>query len=164
MRVLLHLLLVALLAACNSKNKSNGTSDNPKENGVLEGTNHVVASFDKPVAFGQFPVYKITLYSDNTAKLEAIQNLKLDAGNYNATVSQKIIDAFLEKATSMNFFSLNEKYDGNATDLPLRSVTIADAKTGKTKTVQFSQNFPPGLKELETMFDNLIEELTWEKI
>ncbi|MFN3918295.1 MAG: DUF6438 domain-containing protein [Flavobacteriales bacterium] len=164
MRIFLYLILVAALAACNSKNKSNGTSSNTNENGVLDGVNYVVASFDKPVAFGQFPVYKITLYSNNTAQLHAIQNLKLDNGNYKAAVDQKTIDAFLKKATSMDFFSLNEKYDGNATDLPLRSVTIADTKTGKTKTVQFSQNFPSGLKDIENMFDNLIEELNWEKI
>lgn len=158
MRIILHLLLVAVLtAACNSKNKTNGTASSPTENGE----NHVIAAFKKSFAFGIFPVYNMTIHSNGEVLLEAVQNTEMDPGTYTSLVSQVTIQSLLDKAEEIGFYELEDTYTGEATDLPRRILTLTSEE--KTKTVSFSQDFPPGLRDFEKMFDELLKELEWKK-
>jgi len=120
------------------------------------------ASIEKGLCFGNCPTYKMYIYSNGEVSLNAIRGTNI-IGVYKSKVSPAQMDLILTKAKEIKFVEMKPVYDNKSvTDLPM--VTTSIVLNGKRKEVKRRYDYPREIKELEKMFDNLLDGLEWVKI
>lgn len=122
----------------------------------------IVISLSKTPCFGVCPSFNFTVFANGTAQYQGKENVKLK-GNYKAKISKNEINQLLNEASSMGYFSLNDKYDNEfVTDLP-STITFLNI-SGKAKKVVCRYECDDRIKKVNKMIDALIENTKWESV
>ena len=72
------------------------------------------------------------------------------------------LDVFYKKAEAIDFFNMEDKYDGNITDIPSQIYFIA--MHGKEKTIYARYKTPQELEDLGTLLDGVLEGIEWQPV
>ena len=119
-------------------------------------------SIEKGPCFGNCPTYTMNIYSNGTVVLKAVRAID-KKGLFQSQVTPEQLNRFILKAKEIGFAEMNDTYDNKSvTDLPMVKTSIV--LDGKRKQVKRRYEYPKEIRELEKLFDNLLEELTWDKI
>ena len=119
------------------------------------------ASIEKGFCFGNCPAYKMYIYCEGFVALTALRGNKIN-GSFSSNVSPNQLNLLLAKAKEIKFEDMKSVYDNKSvTDLPMVETSIV--LSGKHKNVKRRYEYPREILELEKMFDNLLDELEWEK-
>ena len=177
MKILILFLLLVIVVGC--KNQPTVAAKGPESLGNLnvhledENTPFIIneglelndtlfASIEKGVCFGNCKAYKMNIYSEGVVMLTALRGTKLN-GTYKSIVSYDQMNMILAKAKEIKFENMEAVYDNKTvTDLPMVKTSIV--LNGRRKAVKRRYEYPKEILELEKIFDNLLDELTWEKI
>jgi hypothetical protein len=128
----------------------------------LELNDTLFASIEKGVCFGNCSAYKMHIYCEGFVALTALRGNKMN-GLFRSRVTPDQMNLLLEKAKEIKFGEMKSVYDNKSvTDLPMVKTSIV--LSGKHKKVKRRYEYPREILELEKMFDNLLDELEWEKI
>lgn len=120
------------------------------------------ASIEKGACFGSCPTYSMSIYNNGSVVLKAIRGVN-KTGVYHSSLSNEQMKAFLLRAKEIGYVEMKDVYDSKSvTDLP--SVTTTVVINGSRKSVRRRYEYPKEIIELEKLFDNLLDSLTWEKV
>lgn len=106
----------------------------------------LVFSMEKTACLGQCPVYSLKVYQDGWAELQGTANIQY-LGKYHYKFSSREVDEIRAAFEQYDFFSLDEKYYANFSDLPTTYLFYQDG--GKSKKVMDYYGAPENLKNLE---------------
>jgi len=123
-------------------------------------------ALERTPCFGACPVYKLTIHRSGQIEYEGKDHVR-QKGSRSGTISTEDFEKLLRKINEINFFNLNERYDGKnpdgsgvtITDQPTRKTSVT--RGNRTKTVENYFRGPKGLKELEDLIDELTKSAEW---
>ncbi len=123
-------------------------------------------TLERTPCFGTCPVYKLTVHRSGQVEFEGKDHVQ-QKGSRRGRISSEDFGKLVKKIEEINFFSLNDRYDGKrpdgsgvtVTDLPTRKTSVT--KGDHTKTVENYFRGPPGLKELEDLIDEMTKSVRW---
>lgn len=160
--IFLSITIILLATACNSKKKTAKTTYNNFYN-VADTT--VVISQTKGYCFGTCPVYKLKIRANGTLELKAIDNLKLQNGDYTTTIPQSEIEALYAIALEVNYFGMQNEYDDQyIQDVPATYISLMNNDTKQIKHIKDRWKAPAELKTLENAIHKLVEQLEWQSV
>src|ERR1700731_3268560 len=125
-------------------------------------------SLERTPCFGACPVYKLTIHRSGQVDYEGTDHVR-EKGSRTGRISREDFDKLVKKIDEINFFSLNDRYDGKnrdgsgvtVTDLPTRKTTVT--RGNRTKTVENYFRGPKDLQELEDLIDELTKSADWAR-
>jgi len=123
-------------------------------------------TLERTPCFGACPVYKLTIHRSGRVEYEGKDHVR-EKGRRTGKISVEDFDKLVRKIDEMNFFGLNDRYDGKnpdgsgvtVTDLPTRKIGVT--RDSRTKTVENYFHGPKDLKELEDLVDELTKSAQW---
>jgi hypothetical protein len=123
-------------------------------------------TLERTPCFGACPVYKLTVHRSGQVEYEG-KNHVGQKGSRTGRISTEDFDKLVKKIDEINFFNLNDRYDGKnpdgsgvtVTDLPTRKTSVTRGEL--TKTVENYFRGPTGLAELEGLIDELTKAAEW---
>ena len=71
------------------------------------------------------------------------------------TIPRQLLDSILNKANQLNFFNLNEKYDGGRTDGA--GIYISVNRNGRKHSVSLTNTDQPVINELVALINSILE-------
>ncbi len=118
----------------------------------------VIITLERTPCYGTCPDYKLTIYGDGKIVYEGKEYVKI-TGTQTAQISIDQVKAIVDEFYRIDYFSLQDKYTGNITDLPttITSITI----NGTTKKVVNYYGAPKKLDELENKIDEITNSKIW---
>ena len=116
---------------------------------------------ERTACYGTCPIYSVTIDGDGNVTYEGTQFVKtLGVQMYN--IPQSSVEELVALVYQTNYFSLNDRYEFSATDLPtvITTVRIGD----DTKTVEnYGGAGPDRLSDVEAKIDELTDsESLWK--
>ena len=148
-----HILFIAILLASCTPVTTNSHSASPLR---------VSVALQKTMCFGTCPSYNFEVLSDGRATLtvgrfaEDVLGRALAHGNYSGTMDLNLIDQIVTKARTLNYFSLNEKYDDPMLmDLPAAISTIEGHYV-------YNRYNGPNLEELYLLIERSMSTVDWQ--
>ena len=123
-------------------------------------------TLERTPCFGACPVYKLTVHRSGQVEYEGKDHVR-EKGPRTGSISAEDFNKLVKKIEQINFFGLNDRYDGKrpdgsgvtVTDLPTRKTTVT--KENRTKTVENYFRGPAGLNELEDLIDQVTKSAEW---
>ncbi len=128
------------------------------EREIINDIKDVVITLERTVCFGTCPAYFLRIKGDGSVFYEGRDFVKVK-GEVESTISRedlkKLVDAFYE----IDYFSLEDEYTANVTDLPttITSISIGD----RSKRVVNYYGAPEKLIQLEKLIDSLTNSAHW---
>lgn len=122
----------------------------------------LLASLKRTACYGRCPVYEVQFYSNGQAIYLGEMNVPLQ-GIYLAYVPDSTIRKILEKAYSIDYYSLSDFYPENGepiADLPQSIIYLNDGR--QEKTIVNNHLAPVGLLSFERFLDELAREAEWQ--
>jgi hypothetical protein len=117
------------------------------------------AGIERTPCFGRCPTYNMKIYSDGFVEFNGTRDVDM-IGLYTTTITQEQMDAILQQANNITFFTYEDVYDdGMITDLPSTTTTVS--ADGKTKSVMRRHGYPKRLLLLEQLIEDLIKSERW---
>lgn len=121
---------------------------------------------ERTACFGSCPVYTLTVHSTGTVEFSGTNHCKA-TGPQTGRISAASFAKLVKKIGEIDFFALQDRYDGKnpdgtgstVTDLPTRKTTVTRGE--ETKTVINYFRGPPGLTELELLIDEVANSGKW---
>ena len=121
---------------------------------------------ERTACFGTCPVYKLTVHRSGKIEFEGRDHIR-EKGMRTGRISAEDFARLVKKIEEIDFFRLQDRYDGKnpdgsgitVTDLPTRKITVT--KGDRTKRVENYFRGPAGLKELEDLIDELAKAQVW---
>ena len=147
---------VLLLSSCDSQKPAAvpgtvfGSSSDP-----------VFFSMERTPCFGKCPAYTVTIKADGSARYTGRSNAPRE-GEFTGTVDRATMQALFDRASSIGFFSYQDKYDSQVTDIP--STIIRLNADGKDKKVVGRVKTPPAFKPFAAYADSLLAPVPWTKV
>jgi Family of unknown function (DUF6174)/Domain of unknown function (DUF6438) len=133
----------------------------PQINQNIPNQRRSIITLERTACFGACPIYKLTIFGDGKVVYEGERFVKI-TGKRTAKISQKAVKELISDFEKINYFSLQNSYQGGPTDLPS---AITSFNTGrKQKTVSHylgSPNAPKELTELENKIDTVVNSQQW---
>lgn len=118
----------------------------------------VYFSMQRTPCFGTCPSYTLTILENGTATYVG-GRFAAREGSYIGKVDAETMEKLWQMAETANFFSMNEKYDGNATDLP--STIVRMHAKGKDKRVIARQGTPQSFRNFAESAEALLSTVEW---
>jgi hypothetical protein len=123
-------------------------------------------TLERTPCFGACPVYKLTIHQSGQVEYEGKNHVR-QKGSGTGRISAEDFVKLVKKIEEINFFSLNDRYDGKnpdgsgvtVTDLPTTKTSVT--RGNRTKTVENYFRGPKGLKELEDLIDDVTKSAEW---
>jgi hypothetical protein len=123
-------------------------------------------TLERTSCFGTCPVYTLTIHRSGEVEYEGKDQVR-QKGSRTGRISTEDFERLVRKIEEINFFNLNDRYDGKnpdgsgvtVTDLPTRKTSVT--RGNRTKTVENYFRGPKGLKELEDLIDELTKAADW---
>lgn len=109
--------------------------------------------FERTACFGTCPVYVLTIRGNRELVYTGMAFAK-PKGEFTATISEEDWKALQEKIAEVNFFNMEDSYDGPISDVP-SSITQIYISDKRKKTVINRWEAPEKLIALETHIDQL---------
>lgn len=145
------------LISCGSQRSSTPASGT----GFGSKTDSVFFSLQRTPCFGTCPAYSVEIRSDGSAHYSGRSHAPR-VGEFNGTVDRAAMQALVDRAQAIGFFSFQDKYDGPVTDLP--STIIRVNANGKDKKVVGRVKTPPAFKPFADYADSLLAQVRWEQV
>ncbi|MDN5202974.1 DUF6438 domain-containing protein [Fulvivirgaceae bacterium BMA10] len=121
----------------------------------------VVISMQKTNCLGNCPVYTIDIYESGLVILDGKENID-KLGEFKIKLSKNELKRLIDLFNAHDFFSFEEKYISNMTDLPTTYLYFAD--DNRRKRVMDYDGAPESLKKLESEVAKLIQIPNWKKV
>lgn len=126
--------------------------------------NLLVASLERTTCYGDCPYYEVKIYANGVATYHGKKNVAF-IGKHRAKVSQKMIQQILNKAESVGYETFNNKYPKKGLGIIDFPMCITSLKTTNGKKIIYNRNdSPQKLVEYQEFFDELIEDIEWQKV
>lgn len=133
-----------------------------QQNRILKGvSDSLFFKIERTSCFGRCPTYDISVFKSGYVIYHGKRNVDL-IGFFESRVSQNDMDSILKKANQINFFKLNDRYDGNMTDVP--STIMLIQYDDNIKVVVDRVKGPQELKQFEMEMDNLLLKLDYKEL
>ncbi|MBP7408010.1 MAG: hypothetical protein KA941_04550 [Flavobacteriales bacterium] len=129
--------------------------------GGAERSDSLFFSMERTPCFGTCKAYRIEVYRSGFATYDGRSNVEKQ-GKHTTRVDQATMLALFNKAESLGFFAMQDKYDGEVTDLP--STVIRVSGGGVTKKVIGRVGQPAGFKALAAFADEQLLPLPWKPL
>lgn len=142
--------MIIVFAGCSSSVKEYDSTGFSETNPIIKMT--------KTSCFGKCPVYDIEIKGSGDVILTGRENID-KIGRYKLRIDNGEIVRLLSKIEEVEFWSMNDEYDGRVTDLP--STYISVKYDGKSKKVKSRYNAPKELDVLEGMLTAYLERFGW---
>lgn len=171
--LLLSLLAIVVLVACNRKAALPATPETPATtNAPNTGSKPVaeepkekayqVIGFQKTACFGKCPVFQVKFFNDGKATWYGQHNVER-MGWYEATVSKEVLTAIKAKVSEVKYLDFAPKYPMNhrIADLPstVTYIRIGDIE----KSVINTHQAPAELEAFEDYLEGIINGLAWKQ-
>ncbi len=147
-----------------SENEANQWPDEGKEqyNRVIKGvSDSLFFKIERTSCFGRCPTYQISVFNSGYVLYHGKRNVE-KIGFFEAQLNEDQIKLILERANEINYFQLNDRYDGNMTDVP-STITLIQYNDD-IKAVIDRVNGPQPLKQFQQEMDNLLLNLDYNQI
>ncbi len=115
-------------------------------------------TIERTACFGKCPTYKTRIYTSGYVIFDGKMNVD-KIGRFSTKLSKEEIETLKQKINEVNYFELNDKYDGPATDLP--SVITSVALNGFRKSITARYEVPAELKSFQIFIDKLFVDKNW---
>ena len=123
-----------------------------------------VASLARTTCYGNCPYYEIKLYSNGMATFHGKKNVPF-IGLHKARVGTETVAKILNKAKEIGYMKFGLKYPQKGIGIIDFPVCITSIKTETEKKTIYNRNdSPQKLVEYQEFFDELLEEIEWQKI
>lgn len=119
----------------------------------------MLIAYEKTPCFGRCPVYEVRVYRSGFATYEG-KNFTEKMGRFTGKLTPDQIDRILEKAGSIDYFSLKNEYNSDVTDLPSTYTTIV--QNGEKKRIRARASYPDELRELHETMESVFDQVTWK--
>lgn len=156
MRPIIAIALLLLCAACGQQQRTTtaahtfGSAADPR-----------FFSMERTPCFGKCPAYLITVDREGAAVYTG-RSFADRPGTWRGRVDQATMNALLDRANAAGFFTMEDRYDGNVTDLP--STIIRIQADGRDKKVVARYKVPPSFKAFAAQADSLLDRVAWERV
>jgi hypothetical protein len=125
-----------------------------------------VVSFDRGPCFGTCPVYTLTVSANGTVDYNGAYFV-LAQGNQTASLTPSEVRKLHQAVLDADFFSMDDRYEVGATDLP--SILTTVSMSGQSKSVYHYglgcgtdlDLAPPGLCHLESLLEAIAVSNGW---
>lgn len=134
------------------------TQNATKNKELISKNDSLFVTIERTVCFGKCPVYKAYIYTSGYVVYDGKQNVD-KIGIFSTLLSNDEMALIEQRVKDVNYFDLNDKYDGPVTDLP--SVKTSVAMNGYRKSITARYNVPVELKEFQKFIDQLFVEKNW---
>ncbi len=149
------LLLILILFACRPQQRATGSADNSNDAWRKD---TVIISFERTACFGKCPTFKVDFFGNGNVSYHGINNVE-NKGHFVGEIDIGQLEAMYKKADAIGFFQMEDKYDGNITDIPSQIYFMA--MYGKRKKIYSRYKMPPALNEFGTFIDVVIQGIEW---
>ena len=117
-----------------------------------------IITLERTACFGTCPIYSLTISGDGKVVYTGenyVTVTSTQTGQISPVTFKELVDEFYK----INYFSLQDEYTANITDMPttITSLTI----NGKTKKIEDYFNAPEELKKLEQKIDEVANSKQW---
>ena len=116
-------------------------------------------SLERTPCFGSCKAYRIAVYRSGFATYNGRSNMEKE-GPHTTRIGQETMALLLAKAEEMGFFTMQDKYDAEVTDLP--STFIRVVANGKDKMVMGRVGQPAAFKSLAAYAEEQLLPLPWK--
>ena len=132
------------------------------DSGPPEDLTDIEITLERLGCFGTCPIYSVTIDGNGTVTYDGTRFVKT-LGMQTYQIPQDSVEKLVELVYQKNYFSLNERYEARATDLPTIITTVRVGN--ETKTVEnYGGAGPERLSEVERAIDELSDsESLWMK-
>lgn len=139
--------LTALTFSCNTSQEITDLSQLKKEIEMKKGG-----------CFGTCPVYTLTIYENGIASFEGMRDTE-KLGLHTKKLSKKDYKGIKHAFQTSNFFTLDDNYPSNVSDLP--KIAISYHQNGQSKTVTGDLGRPQIVVSLENILTQVAESEGW---
>lgn len=115
-------------------------------------------TLERTPCFGKCPAYIITIKADGSATYDGRRFAERE-GLYSGQVSTATMQQLLDRAKTIGFFDMQDRYDGQVTDLP--STIIRVNADGKDKKVIARYKEPNTFRPFAAYADTLLSSVKW---
>lgn len=156
-KLLFSALIILSVASCGSQQPAAAGS------GTVFGsqTDSVFFSLQRTPCFGKCPAYSVTIMADGSANYTGRSNAPRE-GEFTGRVEKATMQALFDRASSIDFFDFQDKYDAQVTDIP--STIIRVNADGKDKKVLGRVKTPAAFKPFAAFADSLLAPVVWTKV
>jgi hypothetical protein len=162
-RIVVLLTLVAILASsCKStkETKTDKTVAVALDNNVTP--DDIVFTLKKGACFGSCPEYTLRIYNNLYTEFIGKNNTN-KIGTYAKMIGQSEYDDLVKKFEKADFFSFDETYESNISDLP--SSTISYKKEELKKSVTGKMERPEAVHKLQFALESIAESANgWQQL
>jgi hypothetical protein len=152
--ILLTLALFTLgWLACNGQKRS--TADDQRFGSP---TDSLFFSLERTPCFGKCAAYTVNIYRSGFAEYIGRSNAPRQ-GRHTGTVPRTTLTALLDQAEAIDYFGLQDTYDGPVTDLPSTITRIVSGDRDKRIVARYKT--PPPLKAFAQQADTLLKDVMW---
>ena len=131
-----------------------------QKNRILKGVvDSLFFKIERTSCFGRCPTYEISVFNSGYVLYHGKRNVKW-IGFYQAFIGEEQLKLILQKAQEADFFNLDEKYDGNMTDVP-STITVLQ-QNDNVKLVVDRVRGPEQLKQFQREMDELLFNLDYK--
>lgn len=124
----------------------------------------LIASLERTTCYGKCPYYEAKVYSNGIVTYKGRKNVA-NIGLYQGRISAKQIRQLLDKAKSIGYIHLENKYPIKGLGIIDFPVCITSVRDGDQKKMIYNRNdSPQRLVDYQDFFDELIEEIEWTKV
>ncbi|HEY0978492.1 MAG TPA: DUF6438 domain-containing protein [Flavobacteriales bacterium] len=173
MRMLVSLLVPVALFACKGKERSTsvaGDEGNVQADRPVEqvGTPVVMVSqvpadsvffqLERTPCFGSCPAFRVVVKGNGDATYVG-QRFAPREGTYAGKITAAQMAELRKMADEVGFFGMDDRYDGQVTDLPSTIIRVSNG--GLTKKVVGRVGPPVAFKEFAKFAEGLFEQVQW---
>lgn len=168
--ILLHLTITLSILACSNTRKAAGSESASAEQGPpaerlqiggTEPADSLFLSLERTPCFGRCKTYRVHVYRSGYMLYEGRSNVEL-VGKYSGRIGPEALATLHTWVEEAGFFNLQDKYDGQVTDLP--STYLHVVADGKDKTVLGRVGQPASFKNLVTQVEELLLPSAWKPL
>ncbi len=159
-RLLITLLATAALLVLGACNNNKVIAQDDRFGGPSP-ADSLFFSLERTPCFGKCPAYRINVYRSGLATYKGISHSKFE-GDHKGRMSADTLALLLAKAESLGFFAMQDKYDGQVTDLPSTIIRVISKE--RDKKVVARHKIPAEFKELSAYADELLLGVSWQPV
>lgn len=149
---------LGLLLSCHNSKKS--TEDHVTDQETKLKGDSLLASITRTPCYGRCPHYTISIYKTGLVVYDGKQFVN-KSGIHTTRLSEDKLEEIKNMAAQVNYYALEDKYEGHMTDLP-SCTTVMNTEKGKKEVFHYGKA-PDNLIKFERYLDGLFANLEWVK-
>ena len=119
-----------------------------------------IITLQKTACYGACPVYTLDIYANREVNLSAERFVGVGEGEFHLKLSQAAYSQITRQFANSNFFSFNDRYRANVSDLPTIFLTFSNGD--ERKTIELYGSGPEALHQLAGSLQHLVDSSDWK--